>query len=61
MKLWGREMLEGFGEGEGLVEEEFEGNDFGAGVVRGAVGQVAVWGVEDEGWKPWVLRAEVDR
>ena len=56
----GGEGLEWDGEGEGLVEEEFEGNDFGAGVVGGAVGEVAIGGLEDERREGWILRAEMD-
>ena len=56
----GGEGLEGFGQGEGLVEEEAEGDDFGAGVVGGAVGEVAVGGLEDEGWEGWIFGAELD-
>jgi len=64
---WGREeefgggeMLQGFGEGEGLVEEEAEGDDFGAGVVGCAVSEVAVGRLKDECGDVGVLGAELD-
>ena len=53
-------MLEGVGEGEGLVEEESEGDDFAAGVVARAVGEVAVWGFEEEGGEGGIFGAEGD-
>ncbi len=53
-------MLKGFGQGEGLVEEEREGDDFAAGVVAGAVGEVAVGGLEDEGGEGRIFCAEVN-
>ena len=56
----GGEMLEGFGEREGLVEEDREGDDFGTGVVGGAVREVAVGGLKDEGGDPRILGAEMD-
>ena len=59
-EFWGGEGLEGGGEGEGLVEEEMEGDDFGAGVVGCAVGEVAVGGLKDEGGDGWILGAELD-
>jgi len=60
--LWGGGLrLVGGGPGEGLVEEEFEGDDFGAGVVGCTVGEVAVWGLKDEGGEVGVFCAEVNR
>lgn len=56
----GGEFAEGLGEWEGLVEEEVEGDDSGAGVLGGAGGEVAVGGLEDEGWELGVLGAEAD-
>ncbi len=49
------------GQGEGLVEEDREGDDLRAWVMAGSVGEVAVGGLEDEGGELRIVRAEVDR
>jgi len=43
-----------------LVEEEVEGDDFGARVVGCAVGEVAVGGLKDEGGEVGIFCAELD-
>jgi len=58
--LGGGEVLEGRGEGEGLVEEEGKGDEFGAGVIADAVGKVAVGGLQDEGGEGGIFGAEMD-
>ena len=56
----GFEGCEGLGEGEVLVEEEGDGDDFRAGVAAGAGTEVAVWGLEEEGGEAGVVGAKTD-
>ena len=43
-----------------MVEEEGEGDDFGAGVVAGAIGEVAVGELEDQRGEAQIFCAQVD-
>jgi hypothetical protein len=55
-----RESAERLGEREGLVEEQARGDQVRAWVVDGAVEEIAVGRVEDDGGDVGVLRGELN-